>query len=80
MVPPRLPPGDYELTLRSRQPDGKEARSKQSVRVTLQPKMVASPMALDKEKAGIASGRRGGDIQERRGGSAENGLGVDHAR
>ena len=24
MVPPRLPPGDYELTLRSRQPDGKE--------------------------------------------------------
>jgi len=31
MVPPRLPPGDYELTLRSRQPDGKQATSKQSV-------------------------------------------------
>jgi hypothetical protein len=60
MVQPRLPPGDYELTLRSRQPDGKEARSKQSVRVTLQPKMVASPMALDKEKAGIASGQPDG--------------------
>jgi nucleoid-associated protein YgaU len=35
MVPPRLPPGDYELTLRSRQPDGKEATSKQSVVVAL---------------------------------------------
>ena len=31
MVPPRLPPGDYELTLRSRQPDGKLATSKQNV-------------------------------------------------
>jgi hypothetical protein len=28
MVPPRLPPGDYELTLRSRQPDGERATSK----------------------------------------------------
>src|SRR3979411_1051750 len=27
MMPPRLPPGDYELTLRSRQPDGKPATS-----------------------------------------------------
>jgi nucleoid-associated protein YgaU len=35
MVPPRLPPGDYELTLRSRQPDGKQATSKQSVMVAL---------------------------------------------
>jgi nucleoid-associated protein YgaU len=35
MVPPRLPSGDYELTLRSRQPDGKEATSKQSVMVAL---------------------------------------------
>jgi hypothetical protein len=60
MVPPRLPPGDYELTLRSRQPDGKEARSKQSVRVTLQPKMVASPMTFDKEEAGVASGQPDG--------------------
>jgi uncharacterized protein len=51
MVPPRLPPGDYELTLRSRQPDGKEATSKQSVTVTLQPKT----LALDKEEAGVAS-------------------------
>jgi nucleoid-associated protein YgaU len=35
MVPPRLPPGNYELTLRSRQPDGKQATSKQSVVVAL---------------------------------------------
>jgi nucleoid-associated protein YgaU len=35
MVPPRLPLGDYELTLRSRQPDGKRATSKQSVVVAL---------------------------------------------
>jgi nucleoid-associated protein YgaU len=35
MVPPRLPRGDYELTLRSKQPDGKRATSKQSVVVAL---------------------------------------------
>jgi nucleoid-associated protein YgaU len=35
MVPPRLPPGDYELTLRAKQPDGKQATSKQSVVVAL---------------------------------------------
>jgi nucleoid-associated protein YgaU len=35
MVPPRLPAGDYALTLRSRQPDGKQATSKQSVAVAL---------------------------------------------
>jgi len=35
MVPRRLPPGDYELTLSSRQPNGKQATSKQSVVVAL---------------------------------------------
>jgi nucleoid-associated protein YgaU len=35
MIPPRLPPGNYELTLRSIQPDGKQATSKQSVVVAL---------------------------------------------
>ena len=35
MVPPRLPPGDYELTLRSRLPDGTVATSKQGVVVGL---------------------------------------------
>jgi nucleoid-associated protein YgaU len=31
MVPPRLPSGNYELTLRSRQPDGTQATSKEKV-------------------------------------------------
>ena len=35
MVPPRLPSGTYDLTLRAQQPDGKQARSKQSVAVAL---------------------------------------------
>jgi hypothetical protein len=35
MVPPQLSPGDYELTLRSRQPDGRQAPSKQSVVVVV---------------------------------------------
>jgi hypothetical protein len=35
MVTPRLSPGDHELTLRSRPPDGKQATSKRSVVVTL---------------------------------------------
>ena len=35
MVPPRLPPGDYDLTLRSREPGGTQAISKQSVAVAL---------------------------------------------
>ena len=37
MDPPRLPPGTYDLTLRSKQPDGKQATSKQSVAVVLEP-------------------------------------------
>jgi len=35
MVPPRLPPGDYDLTLRSGEPGGTRAISKQSVAVAL---------------------------------------------
>ena len=35
MVPPRLPPGNYELTLRSSQPNGQQATSEQSVMVAL---------------------------------------------
>jgi nucleoid-associated protein YgaU len=45
MIPPRLPAGDYELTLRSRQPDGKQATSKQSVVVALA-ELESSPGAL----------------------------------
>jgi LysM repeat protein len=37
MVPPRLPPGAYGLTLRSTQPDGKQTTSKQRVAVALAP-------------------------------------------
>jgi nucleoid-associated protein YgaU len=44
MVAPRLPPGTYDLTLRSRQPDGKQATSKQSVAVVLEPKATDRPV------------------------------------
>src|SRR3954447_25878578 len=37
MVPPRLPSGTYDLSLRATQPDGKPATSKQSVAVALEP-------------------------------------------
>ena len=39
MAPSQLPPGDYELTLRSTQPDGKQATSQQSVAVSAQPSL-----------------------------------------
>jgi len=52
MVPPRLPPGDSELTLRSRLPDGRLATSKESVVVALQAdfkdRPVVALMAPDK--------------------------------
>jgi nucleoid-associated protein YgaU len=37
MTPPRLPPGDYELSLRTGQRDGRQATSKRSVLVALHP-------------------------------------------
>src|SRR5712675_799214 len=37
MVPPRFPSGTYDLTLRSKQPDDKQATSKQSVAVAIRP-------------------------------------------
>jgi nucleoid-associated protein YgaU len=37
MVAPRLPSGTYDLTLRSKQPDGTQATSKQSVAVAIEP-------------------------------------------
>jgi LysM domain len=63
MVPPRLPPGTYDLTLRSKQPDGKLAMSKQSVAVALdgpvvtlmtpdKPTVVLSQPATPKPMAG----------------------------
>ena len=44
MVPPRLPSGVYDLTLRSKQPDGKQATSKQSVTVALEPSSADQPV------------------------------------
>src|SRR5215468_11500179 len=44
MVPPRLPPGDYELTLRSKLPNGRQATSKESVVVALQPGLKDRPV------------------------------------
>ena len=44
MVPPRLPTGTYDLTLRSRRPDGKQITSKQSVAVALEPKTTDRPV------------------------------------
>ena len=37
MVPPRLPSGTYDLTLRAKQSDGKQATSKHTVAVVLEP-------------------------------------------
>src|SRR6266487_7196945 len=52
MVPPRFPSGTYDLTLRAKQPDGKQATSKQSVAVALEPNQTDRPvvalMAPDK--------------------------------
>jgi len=44
IVPPRLPSGTYDLTLRSRQPDGKQITSKQNVAVALEPKATDRPV------------------------------------
>jgi hypothetical protein len=71
MVPPRLLPGDNELTLRSRQPDGNQATSKQIAVVVLQPTLkdrtvVVAPMTLDvvlsKPEAHPAGGGKGGSV------------------
>ena len=51
MIPRPLPPGTYGLTLRSRQPDGKESTSKQSVAVVIESnndKAMVALMAPDK--------------------------------
>jgi nucleoid-associated protein YgaU len=44
MVPPRLPSGTYDLTLRSKQPDGKQATSSQTVAVVLEPSPTDRPV------------------------------------
>jgi nucleoid-associated protein YgaU len=50
MVPPRLPPGNHELTLRSKLPDGTFATSKQPVAVTvdeIEPKSRANELRAE---------------------------------
>jgi nucleoid-associated protein YgaU len=44
MVPPRLPSGTYDLTMRSKQPDGKQVTSKQSVAVAIEPRSTDQPV------------------------------------
>jgi nucleoid-associated protein YgaU len=44
MVPPRLPPGTYDLTLRSKQADGKQATSIQRVTTALEARSTERPI------------------------------------
>jgi nucleoid-associated protein YgaU len=44
MVPPKLPPGTYDLTLRSKQADGKQATSTQRVTASLEPRSNERPI------------------------------------
>jgi LysM domain len=44
MVPPRFPSGTYELTLQSKQIDGKQVTSKQSVAVAIEPGSTDRPL------------------------------------
>jgi hypothetical protein len=44
MIPPPLPPGTYDLTLRAKRPDGTQTISKQSVTVALEPGLKERPV------------------------------------
>jgi nucleoid-associated protein YgaU len=44
MIPSRLPPGTYDLTLRSKQADGREITSKQRVTAALEPRSTERPI------------------------------------
>jgi nucleoid-associated protein YgaU len=44
MVPPKLPSGTYDLTLRSKQPDGTVATSQQRVTAALEPRSTERPV------------------------------------
>jgi nucleoid-associated protein YgaU len=50
MVPPRLPPGDHELTLRSEQRDGKQVTSIQGVLVDLHSRPSDAPLTYKMSK------------------------------
>ena len=53
MTPPPLPPGTYDLSLRSKLPDGKQIELKQSVTVVLEPN-IAHPFGHSPDEAGKA--------------------------
>ena len=60
MTPSRLPAGDYELTLRSRQGNGKEATSRRSVAVTVQPGLTDQNMAhITSDNASVVPAKPG---------------------
>lgn len=44
MVPPKLPPGTYDLTLRSKAPDGTVTTSRQRVTAALEPRSTEKPV------------------------------------
>jgi nucleoid-associated protein YgaU len=44
LVPPKLPPGTYDLTLRSKTPDGRVATSQQRVTTALEPRSTERPV------------------------------------
>jgi hypothetical protein len=67
IIPPRLPPGDYELTFRSRHPNGKQGVSKQSVVVALRPNVKELPvMAPKRDMTSIVLSKPSGLWDERR--------------
>jgi hypothetical protein len=60
MTPSRLPSGDYELTLRSRQGDGKQATSGRSVAVTVPPSLTDQNTAIvASDKASVVPAKPG---------------------
>jgi nucleoid-associated protein YgaU len=66
MTPPRLPAGDYRLTLRSKQPDGSQVTSIQSVMVALHPSQSDPSQAyqLSQPASQIAKGRESAASQQ----------------
>jgi len=70
MTPSRLPAGDYELTLRSRQGNGREATSRRSVAVTVQPSLTDQDTAQTSnntsDNASVVPGKPGSPSTVRR--------------
>jgi hypothetical protein len=66
MTPPRLPPGDYELTLRTGQQEGKQVTSKQSVALHLRPSDPSQAYQLASSAPQIAEPRKFAALGEQR--------------